>query len=148
MLWTTGPRTSTLTPLVFGTFQHIFFIIWRKRHTSFLLANSQPKKKKFKIFTRVYITSIAKTRLYNFDPLKPHFYIVKLGFTRVYIIFLIFAQKHRLWVLVGTASSRRFQRVPTIYVLSRSMKNIRIFCLKIFILRRWKFQYIWIDMFS
>ena len=26
---------------------------------------------------------------YNFDPLKPHFYIVKLGFTGVYIIFLI-----------------------------------------------------------
>ena len=45
---------------------------------------------------------------YNFDPLKPHFYIVKLGFTGVYIIFLIFAQKHRLWVLVKTASPRRF----------------------------------------
>ena len=33
-----------------------------------------------------------KTRLYNFDPLKPHFYIVNLGFTGVYIIFLISAQ--------------------------------------------------------
>ena len=33
---------------------------------------------------------IMKTCLYNFDPLKPHFYIVKLGFTGVYIIFLIF----------------------------------------------------------
>ena len=40
---------------------------------------------------------IAKTYLYNFDLLKPHFYIVKLGFTGVYIIFLISAQKHRLW---------------------------------------------------
>ena len=38
---------------------------------------------------------ITKTYLYNFDPLKPHFYIVKLGFTGVYIIFLISAQKHR-----------------------------------------------------
>ena len=38
-----------------------------------------------------------KPYLYNFDPLKPHFYIVKLGFTGVYIIFLISAQKHRLW---------------------------------------------------
>ena len=28
-----------------------------------------------------------------FDPLKPDFYIVKLGFTGVYIIFLISAQK-------------------------------------------------------
>ena len=44
----------------------------------------------------------------NFDPLKPHFYIVKMGFTRVYIIFLISAQKHGLWVLVRTASLRRF----------------------------------------
>ena len=35
---------------------------------------------------------ITKTRLYNFDPLKHHFYIVKLGFTGVYIIFLISAQ--------------------------------------------------------
>ena len=37
----------------------------------------------------VYIT---KTCLYNFDPHKPHFYIVKLGFTGAYIIFLIFAK--------------------------------------------------------
>ena len=66
---------------------------------------------------------ITKTRLYNFDTLKPHFYIVKLGFTGVCIIFLISAQTHRLWVLVTTAA-RRFLRVPTIYVLSRNMKNI------------------------
>ena len=36
--------------------------------------------------------TIMKTRLYNFDPLKPHCYIVKLGFTGVYIIFLISSQ--------------------------------------------------------
>ena len=35
---------------------------------------------------------ITKTRLYNFDSLKPHFYIAKLGFTGVNIIFLISAQ--------------------------------------------------------
>ena len=34
---------------------------------------------------------ITKTYLYNFDPLKPHFYIVKVGFTGVYIIWLISA---------------------------------------------------------
>ena len=48
---------------------------------------------------------ITKTCLYNFHPLKPHFYIVKLGFTGVYIIFLI-------------------------SVLSRNVKNIRIFIRK------------------
>ena len=60
--------------------------------------------------TMIYFgnSSITKTCLYNFDPLKPHFYIVKLGFTGVYIIFLISAQKHRLWVLVRTASPRQF----------------------------------------
>ena len=91
---------------------------------------------------------ITKTRLYNFDPLKPHFYIVKLGFTGIYIIFLISAQKHRLWVFVRTALARQFYRVPTIYVLSRSMKNIRIFIWKFSYLWWWNFQYIWIGVFS
>ena len=36
--------------------------------------------------------SIKKTCLCNFDPLKPLFYIVKLGFTGVHIIFIIFAR--------------------------------------------------------
>ena len=35
---------------------------------------------------------ITKTCQYNVDPHKPHFYIVKLGFTGVYFIFLISAQ--------------------------------------------------------
>ena len=52
--------------------------------------------------------SLSKTYLYNFDPLKPHFNIVKLRFTGVYIIFLISAQKHRLWVFVRTAWVREF----------------------------------------
>ena len=54
------------------------------------------------------VPAITKTCLYNFDPLKPHFYVVKLGFTVVYIIFLVSVQKHRLWVRVRTASPRRF----------------------------------------
>ena len=59
---------------------------------------------------RVVPTSdhITKTCLYNVDPLKPHLYIIKLGFTGVYIIFLISAQKHRLWVLIRTTLPRRF----------------------------------------
>ena len=36
---------------------------------------------------------ITKTCQYNFDPLKSHFYVVKLGFTRVYIIFFLFLLK-------------------------------------------------------
>ena len=38
--------------------------------------------------TKTELFNITKTCLYTFDPLKkPHFYIVKLGFTGVYIIF-------------------------------------------------------------
>ena len=44
-------------------------------------------------FSRIPVgVHITKTYLYNSDPLKPHFYIVKLGITGVYIIFLISAQ--------------------------------------------------------
>ena len=39
------------------------------------------------------VFNITKTRLYNFDPLKAHIDIVKLGFTGVYIIFFYFAKK-------------------------------------------------------
>ena len=42
---------------------------------------------------------MTKTCRYNIDPLKPHFYS-KTGVYRDIHYFLIFAQKHRLWVLV------------------------------------------------
>ena len=34
------------------------------------------------------LSNITRTCLYNVDPLEPNFYIVKLGFIVVYIIFL------------------------------------------------------------
>ena len=43
-------------------------------------------------FVLCFCLTITKTYLYNFDPLKLHFYIVKLGFIGVYIIFLISAK--------------------------------------------------------
>ena len=45
------------------------------------------------LFSECITINITKTCLYNFEPFEPHFYIEKkLGFTGVYIIFLIFAQ--------------------------------------------------------
>ena len=58
-------------------------IIWR---------SSVQLKEALARFQIIFEPGITKTRLYNFDPLQPHFYIVKLGFTGVYIIFLISAQ--------------------------------------------------------
>ena len=85
------------------------------------------------------LSPITKTYLYNFDPIKPHFYIVKLGFTGVYISFLISAQKHKLWILVRTASSsfdQKYEKYQNFY-----LKTFSFFLW-------WNFQYIWIGVFS
>ena len=46
--------------------------------------------------------AITKPRLYIFDPLQPHFYVVKLGFTRYTLFSLFVLKKHRLWVRGGS----------------------------------------------
>ena len=82
-----------------------------KSYQAMCRKKKEKKKKKKKDYFGFRIISpclITKTCLYNIDPYKPHLCIVNLGFTGVYIIFLIPAQKHRLWVLVRTASPRQF----------------------------------------
>ena len=51
----------------------------------------------------------------------------KIGVYTGVFIFLIFAPKHRVWVLVRTAS------IHTVYVLSKNKKNIKTFHLKMVI---------------
>ena len=70
---------------------------------------------------------ITKTCLYNVDPLKPHFYIVKLWFTRVYIIFLISAQNIDCGYALEPPRRGSSNEYPQSYVMSRNLKNIRIF---------------------
>ena len=87
---------------------------------------------------------IRKIYLYNFDPLKPHFYIVKLGVTGVYVILLISALKHRLLVLVRTILTsthnlcleQKYEKCQNLY-----LKTFSFFLW-------WNFQYIWIGVFS
>ena len=88
--------------------------------------------------------------IYNFDPLKPHFYIVKLRFTGIYIIFFIFAQKHRLWVLFRTTSTRQFSEYAQSIFWAEIWKISQFFYLKIFRFWGWNFLYkiIWIGVFS
>ena len=69
---------------------------------------------------------ITKTYLYNFDPLKPHFYIVKLGLKGVYIIFFIFAQKIDCGYSLEPPRRGGSNEYHNLY-LSRMIKNIRIF---------------------
>ena len=48
----------------------------------------------------------------NVDLLTAYFCIVNLGFTGGYSLFSYFALKHRLWVIVRTASFRRSLELP------------------------------------
>ena len=89
------------------------------------------------VYARIVLI-ITKPCLYNFDPLKPHFYVVKLGFTGVYIIFLISAQKHR-----GGSNEN-----PQSMFWAEIWKISEFFYLKIFSFWRWIFLYIWIGVFS
>ena len=45
------------------------------------------------LFDFTTVGRVTKSYLYNFDPLKPHFYIVKLGFTGEYTLFFLFLLK-------------------------------------------------------
>ena len=52
-------------------------------HSLFMFEHTKP----FCNAPRSSYLPITKTHLYNFDPLKPLFYIVKLRFTRVTLFF-------------------------------------------------------------
>ena len=77
--------------------------------------------------------TITKLFLYNFDPLKPHFYIVKLGFTGVYIIFLISAENIYCGYSLEPPRRGGSNEYPQSLFSAEIWKNIRIFYLKIFI---------------
>ena len=87
-------------------------LVWRKANIKLLKVMDLLS---WAVTVKIVLNLITKTYLYNSDPLKPLFYIIKLGFTGVYIIFLTSALNHRLWVLVHTN-----------YVLSRNLKKFRI----------------------
>ena len=71
------------TILIFFFFFFFFFFFQKKMRFKYSAAE---------FISRVrWLLFITKTSLYNVDPLKPHFYIVKLGLTGVNIIFLISA---------------------------------------------------------
>ena len=83
---------------------------------------------------------ITKTYLYNFDPLKPHFYIVKLGFTGVYIIFLISAQNIDCGYSLEPPRRGGSNEYPQSMFWSEIRKKYQNFFLKIFSLLVVKFS--------
>ena len=77
----------------------------------------------------------TKTRLFNVGPLKPHFYIVKLGFTGVYIIFLISAQNIDFGYLLEPPRRGGSYEYPQSMFWAEIWKKYQNFYLKIFIFR-------------
>ena len=90
---------------------------------------------------------ITKTCLYNFDPIKPYFYIVKLGFIGYIYYFPYFAKKKtgcgyslkRLVKAVLTSTHNLF--LAEIWKYQNFYQKIFSFCFL-------NFQYIWIGVFS
>ena len=70
-----------------------------------------------KISPSIFYYLIMKTYLYNFDPIKPHFYIVKLRFIGVFILFSYFCSKAYIVSI----------RYPQSMLLSRNMKKYKNF---------------------
>ena len=79
-------------------FEIFFFLIFPENRLD-ILCKLSPKEMNWDSVSCHFVTdsnmwAIKKTRLYHFDPLKPHFYIVKLGFTGVHIIVFLFLLKN------------------------------------------------------
>ena len=91
-------------------------------------------------YKEVEVYCITKTCLYNFDPLKPHFYIVKLGFTGVYIICPISAQN----IDCGYLLEPPYRGVSNEYPQSMFWAEIR----KISDFFIWKFSFFLVVKFS
>ena len=108
------------------------------KHKKHSFALKRRKKKKYKMSLN-YLKCSSKhyenmpMKNENIPPSTPLLYS-KAGVCRGIPSFLIFAPKHRLWVLGRTATPT----VPTIYVLSKNKKNIKHFLLKNFIFYNFK----------
>ena len=74
--------TSSLQHFAFSLYGYCI-VLWT------MLREAGAGRLAFLWYVTCVLQCITKTCLYNFDPLKPNFYIGKLGFTGVYIIFLI-----------------------------------------------------------
>ena len=91
---------------------------------------------------------ITKTCLYKYDPIEPHFYIVKLGFTGVYIIFQISAQNIDCGYSLEPPRRGGFNEYPQSMFWAEMWKISEFLYLKMFSFWRWIFLYIWVGVFS
>ena len=103
------------------------------------------------VYTVCYSTfefCITKTCLYNFDPLKSHFYIVKLGFTGVYICFLISAQNVDYGYSLEPFAKAVLTSTHNLCFKQKYKNKNQSFLSQNFHFWRSNFLYTWIGMFS
>ena len=91
------------------------------------------------IATHKFRTPSSRKHTLNPDPLKPHFYIVKLGFIGVYIIFLISAQNIDCGYSLEPPRRGGSNEYPQSMFWAEIWKYIRIFYLKTFSFWWWIF---------
>ena len=92
-------------------------------------------------YTPTYVlNNITKTYLYNFDPLKSHFNIVKLRFTGVYIICLISTQNIDCGYSLEPPRRGGSNEYPQSMFWAEIRKISEFFYLKIFIFWWWIFS--------
>ena len=83
---------------------------------------------------------ITKACLYNIDPLRPHYYKVKLGFTGVYIIFLLLPKNIDLGYSLEPPRRGGSSEYQQSIFWAEIWKNFRIFI--------WKFSFFGGKIFS
>ena len=71
-------------------------------------------------FAGVYIIIIIIIIIFLFYLFIFFFFIFYL-----FIFFYLFDPKHRVWVLVRSAQARRFKLLPTFYVFSKTIKDVK-----------------------
>ena len=77
------------------------FVVRMKTFASLAMRSSADSDQTARIWRLICVSAyFTKKCLYYFDPLKTPLLYSKTGVYRSIIIFLIFARKHRLWVLV------------------------------------------------
>ena len=100
------------------------------------------------VLVLLVLCGITKTCLYNFDPLKSHFYIVKLGFTGGRHYFAYFAKKNIDCGYSLEPSRRGGSNEYNSLCFEQKYEKCQSFYLNIFSFWWWNFLYIWIGVFS
>ena len=107
-----------------------------KHFASLAMRSSADSDQTARIWRLICVSAyFTKKCLYYFDPLKTPLLYSKTGVYRSIIIFLIFARKHRLWVLVRAVLTN----THSLYFRAKIRKYQSIY-LKILSFWRWNFS--------